>query len=60
MLDVAPDLEETEPPNEGELQLLREQIDPLGIRRLEFLGGAKRRSMMRTILEEEEIANRRK
>jgi len=59
-LDVAPDLEETEPPNEDELRLLREQIDPLGIRRLEFLGGAKRRSMMRTILEEEEIANRRK
>jgi acyl CoA:acetate/3-ketoacid CoA transferase beta subunit len=59
-LEVAPDLEETEPPNEEELRLLREQIDPLGIRRLELLGGAKRRSTMRGILEEEEIANRRK
>jgi hypothetical protein len=52
-LDTASPLLETEPPTEHELQLLREQIDPLGIRRLELLGGARRRQALRDILQQE-------
>jgi hypothetical protein len=44
---------ETEPPTEHELQVLREQVDPLGIRRLELLGGARRRQALRDILQQE-------
>ena len=52
-LDTASPLPETEPPTEHELHLLREQIDPLGIRRLELLGGARRRQALRDILQQE-------
>ncbi len=51
--DVAPDVAETAPPTMEEIQLLRKVIDPLGIRRLELLGGAERRVLMRKILMEE-------
>ena len=50
---MASPLLETEPPTEHELHLLREQIDPLGIRRLELLGGARRRQALRHILQQE-------
>ncbi len=43
----------TEPPAEEELLLLREQIDPLGVRKLETLSGARRRGELRRILAEE-------
>ncbi len=49
--DMSPDLSETEPPSEEEIRLLNEVIDPLGIRRLEFLSGPKRRKMIHGILE---------
>jgi acyl CoA:acetate/3-ketoacid CoA transferase beta subunit len=49
-LKIAPDLGETEPPTAAEIQLLREVIDPLGIRRLETLGGAARKRALREIL----------
>jgi len=49
-LEVAPDLQETPPPTPQELQLLREEIDPLGIRRLESLSGAERRELLHQIL----------
>jgi acyl CoA:acetate/3-ketoacid CoA transferase beta subunit len=52
-LGVAPDLQETEPPTEEELRLLRQTIDPLGIRRLEFLSGPQRRAALTQILENE-------
>lgn len=52
-LEIAEDLETTQPPSRDELRILREEIDPLGIRRLELLGGAKRRELMKTILHEE-------
>lgn len=43
---IAPDLQETAPPTPEELRLLREEIDPLGIRRLEFLSGPERRAAL--------------
>ena len=52
-LDLAPDVPETTPPEPRELELLRTLIDPLGIRRLEFLSGPKRRELLRSILIEE-------
>jgi len=53
-VDAAPDCRETEPPTAEELRLLREEIDPLGVRRLELLGGAARKEAMREILERED------
>jgi len=52
-LEISPDLGETPPPTEEELRLLREEIDPLGIRRLEFLSGAQRRLVLAEIIERE-------
>lgn len=52
-LDVSPDLKETQPPSELELDLLRNEIDPLGIRVLEFLSGPERRKKLREIIQEE-------
>ncbi|RPI27091.1 MAG: ketoacid-CoA transferase [Chloroflexota bacterium] len=52
-LEIAPDVQPTPTPTEEELHLLREVIDPLGIRRLEFLSGAPRRQLMHEILEKE-------
>lgn len=49
-LIVAPDVEETPSPTPEELRLLREEIDPLGIRRLESLSGAERRELLHQIL----------
>jgi acyl CoA:acetate/3-ketoacid CoA transferase beta subunit len=53
VLDVAPDCAETPPPTPDELHLLRDVIDPLGMRRLETLGGAARKDALREILEAE-------
>lgn len=50
---VAPDCGETPPPTADEVRLLREAIDPLGVRRLELLGGAARKEILREILERE-------
>ncbi len=47
---VAPDVGETPPPSAEALRLLREVIDPLGVRQLETLGGAARRDKLRAIL----------
>jgi hypothetical protein len=52
-LEIAPDLEETMPPTEEEVRLLREEIDPLGVRRLECLTGQARRLALREIIERE-------
>jgi glutaconate CoA-transferase subunit B len=52
-LEIAPDLQETPPPSAKELGLLRNEIDPLGIRRLELLSGASRRKKLREILAKE-------
>ena len=49
-LEIAADLHETAPPTAEELHLLREKIDPLGIRTLETLRGAHRKAKLRQIL----------
>ncbi|HEY70251.1 MAG TPA: hypothetical protein G4O08_06685 [Anaerolineae bacterium] len=52
-IQTAPDLKTTEPPTKEEIKLLREKIDPLGIRHLEALAGSARRKAMRLILQRE-------
>jgi len=52
-IEIATDVHETPSPTEAELRLLREEIDPLGIRRLESLSGAARRNLLHEILERE-------
>lgn len=52
-LRMADNLSETEPPNDDELYLLREVIDPLGVRKLETLSGNARKTLLREILEKE-------
>lgn len=47
---IAPEVRETPAPTEAELRLLREEIDPLGIRRLELLSGAERRALLHEII----------
>lgn len=54
-LEIAPDLIETPLPTEHELSLLRYQIDPLGIRKLELLSGVERRELLLNILEQEQV-----
>jgi glutaconate CoA-transferase subunit B len=51
--DIMPDYAETPPPTPEEVRLLREAIDPLGVRRLELLGGGARKDALREILERE-------
>ena len=53
-LRIAPDVHETPPPSAAELYLLHEEIDPLGVRKLETLGGAARRDLLREILAKED------
>lgn len=52
-LEISPDCHITLPPSSEELRLLREVIDPLGVRKLETLGGSARRDLLRGILERE-------
>jgi acyl CoA:acetate/3-ketoacid CoA transferase beta subunit len=49
-LDIAPEVGETPPPTAEDIRLLREEIDPLGVRRLETLAGTARRDHLRDIL----------
>jgi hypothetical protein len=55
-LELSPGLCETPPPTGEELRLLREEIDPLGIRRLESMSGAARRQLLHEILAAEDEA----
>jgi len=48
-LAIAPDVHETPPPTVEEVRLLREVIDPLGVRKLETLGGNERWQLLRRI-----------
>lgn len=52
-LDVVDALGETPPPDEEDLRLLRDEIDPLDTRKLETLGGAARKNLLREILRRE-------
>ena len=49
-LDIDPLLSETEPPSPVEIELLREKIDPLNVRKLEMLGGSARKELLSQIL----------
>jgi glutaconate CoA-transferase subunit B len=55
-LEVASDIAETSPPTQEQVRLLREEIDPLGVRRLECLSGGERRAALREIMEREETS----
>ncbi len=50
---IADPLPETEPPSPEELSLLRDEIDPLGVRALETLRGSARRERLREVLRRE-------
>ncbi len=52
-LMIAPDVRETPPPTAEDIRLLREVVDPLGLRKLETLRGTARRDWLRQILERE-------
>jgi acyl CoA:acetate/3-ketoacid CoA transferase beta subunit len=52
-LDIAPTVHETPPPSAEEIRLLREEIDPLGIRELERMSGGRRRHRLREIIQKE-------
>lgn len=54
-LEIAPHLAETKPPTPLEIELLRTKIDPLGIRRLEQLGGPARKKLLYEILLAEKV-----
>ncbi len=49
-LAIAENIQPTPLPSKSELQLLREEIDPLGISRLESLSGASRRELLHQII----------
>jgi len=51
--EIAEHIQETQPPTEQELSILRSEIDPLCIRRLELLSGSKRRDLLREIIIQE-------
>jgi acyl CoA:acetate/3-ketoacid CoA transferase beta subunit len=53
-LEIWDHVHETPPPSDEELALIREEIDPFGIRRLELLSGASRRKLLREILDQEQ------
>jgi glutaconate CoA-transferase subunit A len=50
---VSEPLSQTQPPGEQELRLVREEVDPFGIRRLEFVPGRDRLSLIQSILDAE-------
>ncbi len=52
-LDIAPDVHETPAPSPEELHILREEIDPLGIRKLELLSGKARHELLHQIINAE-------
>ncbi len=52
-------LKETQPPTYEEISLLREKVDPLGIRKLEVLAGKEREELLDQIIKKElSMANR--
>lgn len=55
-LAVSEKLLETAPPTGEELRAIREEIDPLGIRRLEFVPGRERMALIEELLSNEEDA----
>ena len=54
-LPVSDEVHETPHPTDHEIHLLRTEIDPLGIRRLESLSGSERRKLLHQIIRAEKI-----
>jgi glutaconate CoA-transferase subunit B len=52
-LEISPEVMETTLPTDVELDLLRNEIDPMNIRRLETLSGPSRRELLHKIIEAE-------
>jgi glutaconate CoA-transferase subunit B len=52
-LEISPEVMETQSPSDDELNLLRNEIDPMNIRRLETLSGPSRREQLHKIIEAE-------
>jgi glutaconate CoA-transferase subunit B len=52
-LEVSPAVMETTLPTLEEIDLLRKEIDPMNIRRLEMLGGSARRELLHKIIDAE-------
>jgi acyl CoA:acetate/3-ketoacid CoA transferase beta subunit len=50
---IPENLKETKPPTEKELKLLREEVDPLRIRKLEVLSGREREELLEEIIQKE-------
>jgi glutaconate CoA-transferase subunit A len=50
----SPSLARTEPPSTAELELIASEIDPLGIRRLEFVPARERAALLEEIIAAEE------
>lgn len=50
---IADDLQTTVLPTDRELELLRTEIDPLGLRELEMLSGSQRRDALRAIVQQD-------
>ena len=55
-LDISPEVMETTIPTDDELNLLRNEIDPMNIRRLETLSGPTRREQLHKIIEAEKAS----
>lgn len=53
-LQISPDINQTAPPTDEEIRLLREEIDPLGVRKLETLSGSARKQHLRSIIQTEQ------
>ena len=53
-LEVADELKRTPAPTSEELTALRERVDPLGVRRLDFVPAAQRGPLLDELLEREE------
>jgi glutaconate CoA-transferase subunit A len=53
---VSPNVASTPLPSAEELQLIRTEIDPLGMRRLEFVAGKERSPLLYALIESEEAA----
>ncbi len=52
-LIIPDDLKETRPPTVKKIKLLREKVDPLGIRKLEVLSGKERKALLNEIITKE-------
>lgn len=52
-LIIPDDLKETRPASTREIKLLREKVDPLGVRKLEVLSGTERKDLLNEIISKE-------